>query len=359
MLLISLCQGCRREADPRVFKARDIESYVPDHIKAEDFIVTGSELKPEYFDPYYTQDSDYIAAVGDVLEVSIFGHDDTVIDRVSVAPDGRIYYMFIDGVPAAGRSLSDINVDVTEEVGRYFVNPEVDVIPRSISGRSFRIMGKVVQPGVYPLTTAITLRQAIGTAGGIRWGGFAGTTINVANLRESFLVRNGERLAIDFEKLLYTEGSDQNIFIQPGDYVYVASSLVQEVFLLGAVREQKPIPYKDGLTLVSMMSGVTGIQGGVLPTANQQQVTVVRGSMDNPQVITANLIKILEGRARDVYLLPGDIVYVPEKTFRFGRELVRQAFNSFVSAFGASAGNHYGEDHWFLDETLNNTTENN
>lgn len=349
-----MMSGCCYRQHPRVYCCRDVEDYVPDHLAVDERHQIGGELKAEYFDPYKPLSEDYRIAIGDVLEVAIFGHDDTLVDKVVIAPDGRLYYMFLDGLPAAGRTVDEVAADIEERVAHLFISPEVTIIPKKIAQRTFRILGKVNRPGVYPIVSSLTIRQAIGDAGGIAYGGFSGTTIAVANFRESFLVRDGDRLAIDFERLIHTEGSDQNIYLQPGDYIYIASSLVHEVYLLGAVVEQKPIQYKDGLTLVASLSGVAGLRGGFLSDADLSRITVVRGSLDNPQVITANIIKILEGGAKDFYLRPGDIVYVPQKHFRFGRELVRTAINAFMAAFGAESGGHYAGEHWFPSELNEN-----
>lgn len=352
LIIAFLAFGCSRYEDPRYYRAREVAEFTPDHLVREREVITGAKLAPEYFDPFEPQVEEYRVSVGDVLEVAVFGHDDTVLDRVTVAPDGRLYYLFLDGMAAAGKTLEELEQDVEGAIASFIINPEVSILPRQVQNRSFRILGKVAQPGVYPISSSLTIRQAIGEAGGIVYGGFAGTTINAANFTKSFLVRNGERLAVDFEKLILTEGSDQNIYVRPGDYIYIASSLVQDVFLVGEVPQQKPIPYKDGLTLIATLSGVTGINGGVLDTADLHKITVVRGSLENPQVITADMLAILEGKARDVYLMPGDIVYVPNKTFRFGRELARTALNAFIGAFGGSAGGHYANEHWFLDQTV-------
>lgn len=177
--------------------------------------------------------------------------------------------------------------------------------------------------------------------------GYKGTTIQIASLRDSFIVRDGKKLPIDFARLLYTEGADQDIYMKPGDYIYIASSLVTQIYLIGAVREQKPIPYKDGLTVVGAISGPSGITGGITKEGRPTQILVIRGSLTNPQVMSVDLFKIIDGKARDVYLLPGDIVYVPNKKFRFGRELVREAIDSFVDSFGSTAGDYYAEDRWF------------
>lgn len=302
-------------------------------------------LLPEFFDPYQPLLQAYRATRGDVLEISVFGDTDTLINEAIIAPDGMLYYMFLEGIKAEDKTLDELKAELEGKLGTYFVNPEVSVIPKKIASHYYMVLGKVKRPGVFPVTTAITLQQAIGDAGGIALGGYAGTTINIANLRNSFLVRGGEKLDIDFERLVYTDGSDQNIYIRPGDYIYIASSLVDQIYLVGEVSGQKPIQYKDGLTLMQVLSGVAGTTEGWKTSAWVSNVLIVRGSLKCPKAYGVNVLKIVDGSARDVYLLPGDIVYVQKKPFRFGRELVHLAIDTFVRAFAAEAGVYY-MDKW-------------
>lgn len=307
-------------------------------------------LLPEYFDPYVPLTDEYVLSKGDVLEISVFGNEDTLVNEVVIAPDGRIYYMFLPGILAEGRNINALKDELTQAISDYFINPEISIIPIRIAGQTFSILGKVRGPGVYPIQGSLTLRQAIGEAGGVSVGGYAGTTINISNLRESFIVRGGRKLDVDFEKLVNTDGYDQNIFVRPGDYIYIASSLVQDVFLLGDVREQKPIPYKDGLTLTAVLAGVSGTTEGWTDRADIRKVLIVRGALDCPVTYEVDVLDILYGKARDVFLLPGDIVYAQKKPFRFGRDLVRGAIETFVRSFGGRAGGHYADEHWLKDD---------
>jgi len=327
---------------PTVIDFIDDEEQIAEELKLTE---ERGALLPEYFDPYQPILEDYVISKGDILEVSVFGNSDTAVNEVIVAPDGMLYYMFLEGIEAEGKTIADIKQILTTALADYFVNPEVSVIPKRVANQHYLVLGKVRRPGVYPIVTSMTLQQAIGDAGGISLGGYAGTTINIANLRNSFIVRNGKKLDIDFERLIYTDGTDQNIFVNPGDYIFVASSLVEEIFLIGEVRTQKPIQYKDGLTLTQVLAGTAGTTEGWTTRAWISNVLVVRGSLDCPQYYNINVLKILDGTARDVYLLPGDIIYVQKKPFRFGRQLVRIAIETFVRSFAAEAGSYY-MDKW-------------
>lgn len=336
----------KREADIIDFefiKRPTITSKVPEGEKKQ-------PLTPELFSPYFSEKNNYRISSGDVLEISVFGDEDLVRETV-VAPDGKVYFMFADGIPAAGRTLKELASDITTKLSTVYLHPDVTILPKYIASQYYMILGKVGRPNAYPITASMTLRQAIGEAGGIAYGGYKGTTIQVASLKDSFIVRKGKKLDVDFAKLLYSEGADQDIYVQPGDYIYIASSLVNQLYLIGAVREQKPIPYKDGITLVQAISGPAGMSGGFFLGnpygANLSQIMIIRGSLTSPRVMKVDFFKIIAGEARDVYLEPGDIIYVPNKKFRFMRSLVHAAISNFVSSFGSSAGNYYASEKWF------------
>jgi protein involved in polysaccharide export with SLBB domain len=358
MLLLLLIVGfsaCRR---PEVVEKREAE-IVDFEFRNKSSIknpqITPPEektpLTPELFDPYYTMKKEYRITRGDVLEISIFGDDESSVRETVVAPDGRLYYMFLDGIPAEGRTLTEVAHDISSRIAHLFVNPEVTITPKTVMSQRYFMLGKIGRPGSYAIGPSITLRQAIGDAGGIAYGGYAGTTIQIASLRDSFIIRDGKKLDVDFAKLIFTEGSEYDIYLQPGDFIYVASSLVKQIYLIGAVNEQKPIPYKDGITLFQAISGPSGLSGGIklgfAYGANPAQIMIIRGTLDNPRVMMVDFFKIIDGQARDVYLEPGDIVYVPNKKFRFARTVVRAAVNAFVSNFGSAAGSYYADHKWF------------
>ncbi len=318
-----------------------IIDYAPDECGTNKRMTESANIPPEYLDPRRVQPEPYRITKGDVLEVSVFTPEENFSSEVVVAPDGMVYMLHLDGIVAEGRTPDDLASDIEDGIGEVLAAPSVAVVPRVKAGDYYMILGKVVQPGVYPLRNAVDLRQAIGQAGGILEGGYRGSTITVANLRESFVVRDGERLNIDFADLIHEGREDQNIYLQPGDYVYIASGLDQEIYLLGSIGG-RAMPYKDGLTLIGALTPSYGVVStDPYSRGNWKDVLIIRGSLDCPCVIRADFTNMLSGDAKDIYLQPGDIVYVPNQTMRFGRALVRLAIDSFVSAFISSAATHH------------------
>lgn len=300
-------------------------------------------IPPEYLQARQSRKGDYRIAIGDILEVSVLTHDENTAENVLVAPDGNIYYSFLPAIPAVGRTAQEVGADIEAGMAKVLVTPSVLVVPKVKSGQYYMILGKVYRPGVYPIQSAVNLRQAIGEAGGIMLGSFGYTTGAIANLGESFVVRQGERLDIDFDKLIYKGGDDQNIYLRPGDYVYIASALNQEIYMVGSI-PARIAPYRTGLTLVGTLAGAYGaVSADPYAQGNWRDVLIIRGRLKCPCVIRADFKSIIEGYAKDIYLQPGDIVYVPNKTARFGRALIQLAINAFISSFVSNVANYAAE----------------
>ena len=86
----------------------------------------------------------------------------------------------------------------------------------------------------------------------------------------------------------------------------------------------RAVPYTDGMTLVSAMASASGAATvdwltpghyGVVADAYLSHVAIVRGSLSQPQMTVVDYGAIIKGKARDVSLEPGDIVYVPNAPY--------------------------------------------
>ncbi len=314
-----------------------IVDYAPGDCGANKDDFDRTPLTDDYLKKMTLNKEPYRIHKGDILEISIFTNDENGSGEVVVAPDGRIYFMYMDGIPAAGRTADELAADVETQLARMLTSPSVAVVPRVKAADYYMVLGKVMRPGAYPLNTSVDLRSAIGEAGGLNDGGYRGSTVHIYNLAKSFVARDGARLAVDFEGLIQKGDNSQNIYLKPGDYVYIASALDEQVYILGSIGGRMT-PYSDDLTLVGALSPVYGpVQVSPYLNGDWRNVLILRGSLDCPCVIRANFMAILNGDAKDIYLQPGDIIYVPNQNLRFGRALVRLAVESFISAFAGSA----------------------
>jgi protein involved in polysaccharide export with SLBB domain len=186
----------------------------------------------------------------------------------------------------------------------------------------------------------MTLLEAISRAGGTL--NITGTrdlasgysTEDVADLRKSFVIRQGQLLPVDFYRLITKGDISQNIYLQPDDLVYLPAGSAKEVYVMGAVVQPRAVPYTENTTLLSAIASSQGI----LRDAFHWNVAIVRGSLTEPHVALVDYKAIAKGKATDVRLEPQDIVYVPFKPYRFLTKYADIAMQTFVGAVAINEG---------------------
>lgn len=309
-------------------------------------------ITPDMLKVESTLNREFHLAKGDILEISVFGDEETFISSTAVAPDGYLYYAFLDRMEAAGKTPKELATNLEEALEKLFINPRVSVVPKTIVTQSYKVLGRVQSPGVFPLLAPTRLRDAIGEAGGLLMESFRDKISNahlysLVDLGSSYIIRDGKRINVNFESLLTNGDDSQNIFLRAGDYIYIAPAERFEVYITGNVNTPRRLVYRRGVTL---MAAVAQSGGWVTPnpySPNLNRVFILRGCFECPTYLLVDVQKILRGEARDVYLCPGDIIYFPNKKFRFARELIRSAVESFVQAFAGSAAATYAQVNWF------------
>jgi polysaccharide export outer membrane protein len=164
-------------------------------------------------------------------------------------------------------------------------------------------------------------------------------------------MRKGVLLPVDFYGLLREGDMSQNIYLQADDFVYVPSALDQQIYVLGAVRFPRSVPYTESMTLVSALSQASGMAKidwltpnytGLAPDAYMSHVAVVRGSLTKPQLLVVDAGAIIKGRKADVPLEPGDIIYVPNTPYSTLKRYANTILGTFVSTVAANAGARAG-----------------
>jgi protein involved in polysaccharide export with SLBB domain/capsular polysaccharide biosynthesis protein len=274
----------------------------------------------------------FTVGAGDIFHLRIYGRTDSIRTRVTVGPDGRISFMDAQSVLVAGLTVDEMRVRLDQELEKFYKNARTIITPVEWHSKKYHLLGAVVDRGTYPLDRPMTIIEAVARGRGIASGLLGHNTVELADMARAFIVRNGKRLPVDFERLFHQGDLSQNILIEPDDYLYFPSGTMNEVYLLGAVASPGPL----GLTSENTLMGVLTVRGGFLPTAYKQRVLVVRGSLEKPETFVINVEAVLTGREKDFVLKPKDIIYVADKPWQKASELAQLALNSFVQAMTTS-----------------------
>ncbi|HXC98243.1 MAG TPA: SLBB domain-containing protein [Verrucomicrobiae bacterium] len=269
---------------------------------------------------------------GDILSLSLYG-DPTpseIWPNVVIEPDGRINYLEAREIPAAGLTIDELrtNLDAALLGSSNYLAPHVIITPVLITSKKYLVLGEVVNKGVFTLNRPMTVIEAIAQAGGLETGVFEHNTVELADLSHSFLVRDGHRLPIDFEKLFQDGDLAQNVPLEPGDYLYFASSGANELYVLGEVQSPGIVPFTPSSSII----GAITTRGSFTARAYRARVLIVRGSLSHPQTFVVNTSDILKGKTGNFRLMPRDIIFVSEKPWQFAEDLLDQATQAFITS---------------------------
>lgn len=108
------------------------------------------------------------------------------------------------------------------------------------------------------------------------------------------------------------------IYVRPEVVVTVVEYAPREVMVLGQVTKQGKQAFPPEATTLSIVEAITSA-GGLTRIAKGEAVRVTRkDDNDREQSFTVDVEKFIEGKAGDsapFMLQPGDVVFVPERTF--------------------------------------------
>jgi protein involved in polysaccharide export with SLBB domain len=341
-LLLAVLAGCASSGG----KSRQQGPFADVDAGATSVTVT-NQLDPGLLRP---SNAPFRLGPGDRVEIEILGAPESRTPT-AVGPDGKIYFYLLPGLEVWGLTLAETHDLLQKELEKYLDKPQVTVTLREVASKHVWLLGRLNRPGIYPMPAPMSLLEAIALAGG---GASAGNQVSlqdIADLRHSFVMRRGQPVPVDFHRLLRDGDTSQNIYLEPDDFVYVPSALSQQVYVLGAVRAPRSVAYTEGMTLVSAIASASGattvdwfVPGnyGVTADAYLSHVAIVRGSLSQPRMTVADFGAIIKGKARDVALEPGDIIYVPNTPYSTLKRYLNTILGTFITTVAANEGSAAG-----------------
>ena len=281
---------------------------------------------------------------GDSFSMNVYNQP-SLSSTFIIAPDGTASLPLVGIIKLSGLNLEDATNLIEKQLTQYLRSPIVSLAPQGVSGYYFTIAGRVIKPGNYTVSLGQTrLLDAIALSGGFEKGQFHGDTVELADLDNAYIKRDGRKLPVDFKKLVY-EGDDlNNIPVLNGDYIYVPSTMSGYIIFLGEVGNNSYVGFTEGMTLLQGLSYV----GGLKPGTYNSYIRVIRGGKENTVVYTVNVDKILKGKMKDFNLNANDIIYVPQNDITLWNNFIRdilptiQLINLLAGPFGSNIFGYFG-----------------
>ncbi len=301
-------------------------------------LILTNRLDPQLLQPNTNQ---FTLGPGDKLDLELIGETNSLTQTI-VGPDGKIYFNILGGLDVWGLTLGETKNLLEKSLAEHIRNgPKVSVSLREVNSQRVWVLGRVQQPGVYALNRPMTLLELLAAAGGTtsfvsqRDIALSAAVEELADLKRSFVVRNGQLLPVDFDRLLNHGDLSQNIYLQPDDFIYLPPATAPQVYVIGAVGQPSGVAYTETLTLAG---AIAAAYGTIQTQSHLSQVAIIRGSFSEPQISVVDFDDIQRGKAPDVDLQPGDIVHVPYSPYRYLVKYAETVLNTFAASMAINAG---------------------
>lgn len=251
----------------------------------------------------------YRLGPGDEVIIDIWGTSQNTI-RQQISPDGTINIEKIGPVNLSGMTVSEANSYLKRVLGKTYSGldtPDGTLEIRLTLGNTrtiqINVMGEVIQPGTYALSSFSTVFHALYRAGGVS---------EIGSLRNVQVTRDGKTVAkVDVYDFIMKGKTQDDIRLQEGDVIIVPAyeALVQ---ISGNVKRPMKFEMKKNETLATLIS----YAGGFSADAYTRSLRVVR---QNGEEYEINTVKEVDYSAYP--MRNGDVVTAEAILNRFTNKL--------------------------------------
>jgi polysaccharide export outer membrane protein len=256
--------------------------------------------------------TDYVVGNGDILRVTVYGHDD-LTQTVVVQADGSFVFPLIGRVKAGDLTTRELERKLGTLLSQGFIrNPQIAVLVQEYRSKMVFVVGELAKPGTYSLADSRTVVELLAKAGPLTQNAGAEVVIvrplgetqgptlpPEAGADPSAPPPNAEVIRLNVRDL--TAGNlDRNVELRPNDTVFVPQAA--RYFVSGEVRSPGSFPLTPGLTVA-------------------QAIIVAGGYTDRAATGRLRAIRQVEGKSKefkvkpDDPVQPGDTIVVKEKLF--------------------------------------------
>jgi polysaccharide export outer membrane protein len=178
---------------------------------------------PDY--PYTSEPdprkSDVVLGVGDIISINVWGESNEALNtEATIRPDGTITMPLVGDIKASGETTPSLKEKIKKQLANYvkMEGTSVTVALKQWKSYRFTVQGEVMRPSVYTNDSFLTVADALALAGGPTR--FAKRS-QIVLMRADTKTRETRRIPLDYDALASGKRMDMNIFVLPGDSIYV------------------------------------------------------------------------------------------------------------------------------------------
>ncbi|MDT4422239.1 MAG: SLBB domain-containing protein [Bacteroides thetaiotaomicron] len=252
----------------------------------------------------------YRLGPGDEVIIDIWGASQNTI-RQRISPDGSINIQKVGPVNLNGLTISEANSYLKKTLDKIYnglnnadePTSDIRLTLGNIRTIQINVMGEVIQPGTYSLSSFSTVFHALYRAGGVS---------DIGSLRNVRLVRDGRNLAtVDVYQFIMKGDIQDDIRLEEGDVIIVPAYEVL-VKIEGKVKRPMRFEMKKDESLATLIK----YAGGFDADAYTRSLRVVRQNGEEYEVNTVKEMDYSIYKMRN-----GDVITVEAILNRFTNKL--------------------------------------
>jgi len=284
--------------------------------------------------------ADYIVGPNDTITVTVAGHPEFSQGASAGGATGSQNGSRVDGsgfiqiptlglVRVAGLTLPQIRSHIQGLLMQYLHEPSVVVEVTEYNSHPLYILGQFKNSGVYYMDRPFNVIQGLALGGGYE--------LSTANPKAARIIRNNRVIPVDVYELLMRADQSQNVWLKPGDTIFMPDNKNQVVFVFGAGKGGMTIPLpSSGMNLLQAIAAAGFQEIGY----HSRRVFLIRSlSATRGQLMVVDVDMMVQGDAMPLELCEGDVIYMPKSAMTSWNEAVGeilptlQALGAIISPF--------------------------
>ncbi|MCP5004822.1 MAG: hypothetical protein GY941_12905, partial [Planctomycetes bacterium] len=278
---------------------------------------------------------EYVIGTGDILEITEWKAKGPNIITVPIRHDGRISFSFLENIKVGGLTPTQVDDLLTSKLEGFVRQPRIDVVVKEFKSKRASALGEVKVPypgkgpGFYPLSGKTRALDFILSAGSFT---------DQADLKRVVLARRGKMYELNLLKAMEDNDNTQNVLLENSDRLLIPK-LPQfkkfqladnQVYVFGEVSSPGKYTFTGDANILDVLSRA----GGPIAGAQLKHVKIIRGSLDNPVVVSADIKRLLRKSdlTQNKIVMDGDIVYLPKSAMTVVANIVTKVAPMFALA---------------------------
>lgn len=246
----------------------------------------------------------YRLGPGDEVIIDVWGASQNTM-RLEISPDGYVNIINLGPVYLNNMTIQEARQLLKQELGKIYADSgnNIQVTLGNIRTIQVNVMGEVMAPGTYALSSLSTVFHALYVAGGVS---------DIGSLRNVQVARGGKTFArLDVYEYIMKGQIQDDIRLQDGDVVIVPT-YDELVKITGKVKRPMFYEMKNGESAATLLK----YAGGFASDAYKKSIRVLRKDGKEFSVKTVNDIDYSAFK-----LLDGDVISVDSILNRFNNRL--------------------------------------